>query len=370
VPALVACSTPSDNGLYEDGVEEEEEPLTAVAMTGVATFEQKSQVPACSIYSLGEVYYVKSTKELIYCDGKKLRPIDIDDPSGHWITQLGKPKKKDCPNGGVLIQVGIDKNGNGYLKGNEILDTAVVCNGEDGEDGTSCTVEGNPDAGTHTITCTDGTSTVIFDGSDGSDGATGATGATGDTGATGATGEPGATGATGDTGATGATGDIGATGDVGPTGATGDVGPTGATGDTGATGATGDTGATGATGDTGATGATGDTGATGATGDVGPTGATGDTGATGATGEPGATGATGADGTPCTVSEVSEGNTVTITCGTTVAIVSFDIALETTQLPVLNAVCGLGGTVLAVGIDENGDGEIDIPGDEATICPL
>jgi hypothetical protein len=70
------------------------------------------------------------------------------------------------------------------------------------------------------------------------------------------------------------------------------------------------------------------------------------------------------------VSEVSEANTVTITCGATVAIVSFDIALETTQLPVLNAVCGLGGTVLAVGIDEDGDGDIDVPGDEAAICPL
>src|ERR1041384_6815354 len=96
VPALVACSTPSDGGLYDDAssVEEEDEPFTAVAMTGVATFEQKSQVPACSFYALGEVYYVKNTKELIYCDGKKLRPIDIDDPSGHWITQLGTPKKK------------------------------------------------------------------------------------------------------------------------------------------------------------------------------------------------------------------------------------------------------------------------------------
>jgi hypothetical protein len=359
VPALAACSTPSHDGLYDDSVEQDEDPLTAVAMTGVATFEQKSQVPACSLYALGEVYYVKSTKELIYCDGKKLRPIDIDDPSGHWITQLGTPKQKDCPNGGVLIQVGIDKNENGYLKGNEILDYAIICNGEDGEDGTSCTVAGNPDAGTHTITCTDGTSTVIFDGSAGATGATGATGDTGATGATGATGDTGATGATGDTGATGATGATGDTGATGATGATGDTGATGATGDTGATGPTG------ATGDVGATGATGDTGATGATGDVGPTGATG------ATGDTGATGATGADGSSCTVSPVSEGNTVTISCEDgTVAIVSFDIALETTQLPLLNAVCGLGGTVLAVGIDEDGDGDIDVFGDQEAVCPL
>src|SRR5690606_35089240 len=123
VAALVACSAPDESGLYadeaaeDDGTEVETEPLTAVAMTGVATFEQKSQVPACSFFALGEVYYVKSTRELVYCDGKKLRPIDVDDPSGHWVTQLGTPKKKDCANGGVLIQVGIDKNDNGVLKG-------------------------------------------------------------------------------------------------------------------------------------------------------------------------------------------------------------------------------------------------------------
>src|SRR5262245_36250433 len=101
VPALVACSTTSDSGLSGDGQEGEAaaEPLTAVAMTGVATFEQRSQLPACSLYSLGEVYYVKSSKELIYCDGKRLRSIDIDDPSGHWLTQLGTPEECD----GVLI---------------------------------------------------------------------------------------------------------------------------------------------------------------------------------------------------------------------------------------------------------------------------
>jgi hypothetical protein len=74
------------------------------------------------------------------------------------------------------------------------------------------------------------------------------------------------------------------------------------------------------------------------------------------------------------VSGPDANNVVIITCGegegATIAVVSFDIAFETTQLDTLNAVCGLGGTVLAVGIDTDNDGDIDVPGDAATICPL
>lgn len=54
--------------------------------------------------------------------------------------------------------------------------------GTAGAAGTSCTVSAGADAGTKTITCTDGTSVTV---SDGQSGATGATGATGPSGATG-----------------------------------------------------------------------------------------------------------------------------------------------------------------------------------------
>jgi hypothetical protein len=329
LPAFAACSSPS-NGLYETEASGDE-----TEMTGVATFEQKSQVPACSYFALGEVYYVKSTKELLYCDGKRLKPIDIKDPYGHWLTELKNAKAADCPNGGVEIRVGIDKNGNGYLKGSEILDTAVVCNGEDGADGTdgqdgkSCTVTANGDAGTVTISCEDGTEATV---SNGEDGATGATGAAGPAGATGADGAPGATGATG------------------------------------ADGATGDTGATGADGAPGATGADGAPGATGADGAPGATGADGAPGATGATG---ATGAPGADAEPCSVSEAVNG-VVTITCGATSVQVETQVLVEVEQLNLINGSCGLGGTALQLGIDTNGDGildDIEVTGD-VDICPF
>jgi hypothetical protein len=221
----------------------------------------------------------------------------------------------------VSVTVGIDRDEDGGLLGDEIVDSAFVCDGadgEDGEDGDSCSVVGDPDAGTHTITC-GSTSTVIRDGAEG---------------ATGPQGETGATGATGDTGPTGATG---ATGDAGP------AGPQGATGATGPQGETGETGATGATG------------------------------ATGPQGETGATGATGADGGSCSVSAPDEGGIATITCddGTLARIPSTELRVQPLDAP-FNGVCGIGGNLLSIGIDIDGDGTLD--DDEITdtdvLCPL
>jgi OmcA/MtrC family decaheme c-type cytochrome len=47
--------------------------------------------------------------------------------------------------------------------------SVVVRNGTDGRNGTSCTVSANPDAGTRTITCSDGTSVTVLDGTNGAD---------------------------------------------------------------------------------------------------------------------------------------------------------------------------------------------------------
>jgi len=41
----------------------------------------------------------------------------------------------DCPNGGILVESGIDENGNGQLDDNEVDKTEKVCNGQDGSDG-------------------------------------------------------------------------------------------------------------------------------------------------------------------------------------------------------------------------------------------
>lgn len=41
----------------------------------------------------------------------------------------------ECPAGGVRIQAGKDSNGNGVLEANEVLSTAVVCNGSTGASG-------------------------------------------------------------------------------------------------------------------------------------------------------------------------------------------------------------------------------------------
>jgi len=334
-PALVACSSPSGDGLYGDHAVGDDE------MTGVATFEQKSQLPACSWFSAGEVYYVQSTKELIYCDGKHLKPIEINNPRGHWLTEIDEVAEgdTDCPNGGIVVRVGIDKNDKNGLEyksdpsKNEILDTAKVCNGLDGD---SCTVADGPEAGEHTVTC--GATTVVI-----SDGASGTTGVTGDTGATGATGDTGSDGATGDTGAPGVTGDTGAPG------------------------------APGATGDTGAPGDTGDTGAPGATGDPGPAGDTGDPGPAGDTGAPGATGAAGDNG-PCIVEPVNgpNGDTVQVTCEDgTIAIIG-DVEIDVVGLPVLGSPCFLGiGNIIAIGVDDNGNGTLDASEitDTEAVCP-
>ena len=42
---------------------------------------------------------------------------------------------EDCNNGGVLIEYGIDENGNGELDDDEVDGNVVVCHGNDGEPG-------------------------------------------------------------------------------------------------------------------------------------------------------------------------------------------------------------------------------------------
>ena len=236
----------------------------------------------------------------------------------------------------------------------------LSCSGDDGKNGTSCTVQPKATGG-YDVFC-DGVNVGKL--SNGEPGPIGPQGLKGDKGEKGDKGDPGTNGKDGTDGKDGINGKDGDKGDTGATGAQGATGDTGATGAQGATGATGAQGEKGDKGDTGATGAdgkdgagvtlkgtvttrsnlpcyntttctnppsqgdlyivtnngqnnaykagdgflyngqtwqnigpiTGPAGATGETGAQGPAGPTGATGATGATGPAGATGETGAQG--------------------------------------------------------------------------
>ena len=106
----------------------------------------------------------------------------------------------ECPNGGVILDYGIDSNGDGSLQANEVTDTYPVCHGEDGENGTNCTVTRDEVSGVTTIVCDDGTSATVYDGEDGEDGEDGATGPAGEDGEDGATGSAGEDGEDGEDG--------------------------------------------------------------------------------------------------------------------------------------------------------------------------
>jgi len=97
-------------------------------------------------------------------------------------------------------------------------------------------------------------------------------------------GDPGPAGPTGPQGPAGATGPIGPMGPAGPKGDPGPAGPTGPQGPAGVTGPIGPMGSQGPTGNTGPMGAPG---ATGTAGPAGPTGPTGLTGPQGPAGPPG-----------------------------------------------------------------------------------
>ncbi len=259
----------------------------------------------------------------------------------------------NCTTGGVLVEVGVDANGDGVLSNAEVsaANSRYVCNGAVGAQGAVGPVGPmglRGDAGIVSLT----KSTPVVAGTDCAAGGTklemgldldgdgalaasevnaaftrfvcnGVTGATGATGAQGPIGPQGLQGVQGlstlarttaePAGANCAAGgtklEFGIDADSNGTlsaaevnaaltrylcdGVTGAMGPQGPVGATGATGAVGPQGAVGATGATGAVGPQGPVGATGA---VGPQGAVGATGATGAVGPQGAVGATGATG--------------------------------------------------------------------------
>ncbi len=49
--------------------------------------------------------------------------------------EAGEATADQCPNGGVVLNLGVDTNGNGVLDDDEVTGNEVVCNGRDGRDG-------------------------------------------------------------------------------------------------------------------------------------------------------------------------------------------------------------------------------------------
>lgn len=49
--------------------------------------------------------------------------------------EAGEATADQCPNGGVVLNLGVDTNGNGTLDDDEVTDNEVICNGRDGRDG-------------------------------------------------------------------------------------------------------------------------------------------------------------------------------------------------------------------------------------------
>lgn len=90
------------------------------------------------------------------------------------VEQTPFESSEDCPDGGVTISIGEDTSGNGSI--DNVLVTFEICNGGDGEDGTSQTVTATPIV--PGVDCTnggvqltvDGVDYFICNGSDGLDG--------------------------------------------------------------------------------------------------------------------------------------------------------------------------------------------------------
>ncbi|MBO4710706.1 collagen-like protein [bacterium] len=105
------------------------------------------------------------------------------------VNITDEPQGANCPKStGVKIEIGIDKDGDGELTGDEISNTKYICNGKNGSQGAQGPKgdQGEP-------------------GVDGSDGKDGEQGEKGDQGPKGDQGEQGETGATGESGKNGMT---------------------------------------------------------------------------------------------------------------------------------------------------------------------
>jgi hypothetical protein len=95
---------------------------------------QASELSECRTESQSQVYYVVSEDQLYYCDGSRLRELNLaGDPS--WLTDTIAAPPSLCSSGGVVVRSGPDRNGDGSLDATEISASSPVCNGNDGATG-------------------------------------------------------------------------------------------------------------------------------------------------------------------------------------------------------------------------------------------
>jgi hypothetical protein len=111
----------------------EDESLASIAQP-IIELGQTSELSECSSENLNQVYYVLSEDQLYYCDGDRLRELNLTgDPS--WLTDTVAAPPSLCSSGGVVVRGGPDRNGDGSLDVTEISASSPICNGDDGAAG-------------------------------------------------------------------------------------------------------------------------------------------------------------------------------------------------------------------------------------------
>ena len=99
-------------------------------------------------------------------------PVGEVNVPGNALVFTRDADSTECSNGGIILDVGVDEDGDGKLNATETFNTSTICNGadgidgSDGVDGSSCSAfdSGN---GTYTVSCEDGTSFTVSDGQQG-----------------------------------------------------------------------------------------------------------------------------------------------------------------------------------------------------------
>ena len=123
--------------------------------------------------------------------GGEAGAVETPEPSSVLLAQSrGEAPLEACPNGGVLVDLGVGLNANGALDEDEIQRSEAICNGADGAPGRSCAIADNDD-GSYTVACPDSGPVTIRDGANGVDGQPGEQGPQGERGTD---GEPGTNG--------------------------------------------------------------------------------------------------------------------------------------------------------------------------------
>lgn len=177
------CALPSTGERGKDGAD------TLLRVTGV------SHAPRCDGYALriesgidldgdGALSDDEVQHTEFLCDGE----AGTQGPRGHsaLLRTTRKITLEGCPAGGVLIETGLDLNGNGKLDDAEVSHEERICDGADGRDGSTV-----------------GTATAGRDGRDGTDGKDGRDGVDGKDGANGKDGVNGTNGRDGKDGVDG-----------------------------------------------------------------------------------------------------------------------------------------------------------------------